>query len=284
MGRLKIGEIFVENGIITKKTLQRALARASAQNRRLGYILEDMGVATGEEIAQALASQFGYKRIRTISEYKMTPELQKLISVDVALRYMLFPLMLENSKLYVATADPTDIKIIDNISKNHNLEIVLFVASRTDIIEAINRNYFAKDSVPSKRRTILVAVRDLDTYAEIESLLSGSGYRLIVANDGILAFKMVLSESPCVVLTEKDLQKMDGYRLVEALNNLHEAKHIPVILLSDGSCLEEELVAYRRGFFEFIKMPIDPISLLTRVLKAVDAFDKSNNYRCNCAE
>jgi len=275
----KIGEIFVENGIITKKTLQRALARATKQQRRLGYVLEDMGVVTSDEIATALANQFGYKRIRNLVEYTLTPDLRKLISVDNAFSYMIFPFKLEKNKLYLATADPTDSKIINNISKNHDLEISLFVASRTEIIEAINKNYLGKGSLSSNRKTILVAVDILDTYVEIEQLLLSKGYRIMVAKDGIQAFKMILSESPCVVLTEKDLKKLDGYRLIEAMKNLPEAKHIPAILVSNGSCLEEEFVAYNRGFYEFIKTPIDQISLMTKVQKAIDAFENINYYR-----
>ncbi len=276
--RRMLGEIFIENGIISKMTLQRALDRASSQKRRLGYVLEDMGVVTGEEIAQALADQFGFSRAGDLDGYGFKSDLQKLINVDDAFCHMLFPLKLDNNLLFLATADPTDTKIIRNIAKNHGLEVVLLVATRTEIIQAINRNYLGKSLPGTRKRTVVVAVDKLDTYAEIEKILASKGYRVMVANDGIQAFKMILSEFPCVVLAEKDLQKLDGYRLIEAMNNLPEAKHIPAIMISDGTSPEEELVAYDRGFFEFIKTPIDHISLMTKVKKAVDAFDKAHVF------
>ncbi len=277
--RRKIGEIFVENGIITKMTLERALARACSQQRRLGFVLEDMGVVTGEEIAQALADQFGYARAGDLAVYEFNTDLQKLISVDDAFSNMLFPLKLENNILFLATADPTDTRIIMNISKNNCVAIVLFVATRSEIIEAINRNYLGKASSGHHRKTVVVAVENLDTYVEIEKVLASKGYRVMVAGDGIQAFKMILSESPSVVLVEKELGKLDGYRLIEAMNNLPEAKHIPTIMIGDGTCPEDELISYDRGFFEFIKTPIDTISLMTKVKKAIDAFDKTHNFR-----
>lgn len=275
----KIGEIFVENGTITHKTLQRALERLREAKKysKLGYILEDMGVVTGDEMAQALAIQFGYKRVRDLSKYILTPDLLSLFSVEIALRYMLFPLKIKKNKLYIAIADPTETKIISNISTNHNLEVIPLVATRSDIIAAINKNYLGKDMLVNKRKTILVADDNSDTCrAELELLLSTHNYRVITVNDGIEAFKLTLSESPCVIITCKELPKLGGYMLLEAIQNLPETKNIPVILLSDGTNVEEEAIAYKHGFYEYAAKPINQVSLVTKVKKAVHAFDKAH--------
>ena len=276
--RKRIGEIFVENGTITEKTLQRALTRATMQRGKLGYILEDMGVVTGDEIAQALASQYGYKRVRNLVKFRLTDNLLNLVTVEIAFRYMLFPLKIKKNKLYIAIADPTDTKIIANISINHNLEVIPFVATRSDIIAAITKNYLGKDMLLSKRKTIIVAGDNSEIHADIEHVLTSKGYRVILARDGIQAFKMTLSESPCVVITEKTLPKLDGYRLVEAIKNLPETRYIPVILVSDGSYKEEELMAHNHGFFEYITTPINHISLITKVKKAVHIYDSKVNH------
>ncbi|HLO26935.1 MAG TPA: response regulator [Geobacteraceae bacterium] len=271
--RKRIGEIFVNNGTITEITLQRALDRSTKQRGKLGYILEDMGVVTGDEIAQALASQYGYKRVRNLVKFKLTDDLLNLVTVETAFRYMLFPLKIKKNKLYIAIADPTDTKIISNISINHNLEVIPFVATRSDIIAAITKNFLGKDMLLSKRKTILVAADNSEVHADIEHALSSKGYRVLIARDGIQAFKMVLSESPCVVITEKTLPKLDGYRLIEAIKNLPETRYVPVILVDDGSYNEEELIAHNHGFFEYITTPINPVSLITRVKKAVHLYD-----------
>ena len=276
--RKKIGEIFVENGTITETTLQRALERAARIHIRLGDILEDMGVVTGEEIAQALARQFGFRRVNNLDKYVLTSDLLNLFSAEIAFRYMLFPLKIKNNKLYIAIADPTDTRIIANISANHRMEVIPLVATRAEIIAAINKNYLGKNPLVSGRKTVLVAEDSDETCKELESLLAGNGYRVICARDGIEAFKLTLSESPTVVITSKELPKLGGYSLHEAIKCLPEAKSIPVILLDDSTNVEEEAIAHRHGFFEFVAKPINRVSLLTRVKKAVTAYEKSRYY------
>ena len=53
----QLGDILVESGLITKKTLERALERARAGGRRLGQALEEMGVITEAELMEALIRQ-----------------------------------------------------------------------------------------------------------------------------------------------------------------------------------------------------------------------------------
>lgn len=52
-----LGDILVEEEVISRKTLERALARQKAEGKRLGEVLEDMGVLTAQELAEALQYQ-----------------------------------------------------------------------------------------------------------------------------------------------------------------------------------------------------------------------------------
>ena len=185
----KIGEILVANGTISEKTLQRALEKLKKENKKIGVALEDMEVVTGQEIAQALADQLGCEIVTDIAKYSFPPDLLKLISVDIAMRHLLFPLKKQGNKLCLAMADPTDMKIASNLSKNHDLEVVPFIATRWDIITAINKHYLGKDSKPDLRKTVLVVEDNYLINSEMEQLLSKEGYRVVSAKDGIEAFK-----------------------------------------------------------------------------------------------
>ncbi|HTP65317.1 MAG TPA: two-component system response regulator, partial [Geobacteraceae bacterium] len=46
----QLGDLLVEAGIITVKTLERALSRQTGSGKRLGMVLEEMGVLTDEEL------------------------------------------------------------------------------------------------------------------------------------------------------------------------------------------------------------------------------------------
>jgi CheY-like chemotaxis protein len=273
MERMRIGQIFVKNGTISEITLQRALERAERKNRKLGYTLVDMGVVTVEELTEALALQFVYKIVHNIRSHIFPKNVLEIISADIAMRYLLFPLKREGNELYLAMADPTDTRIISNIAENNGVTIVPVIASRADIIGAINKYYHGRDSHAERDRTVLIAEDSSLACADIEQILASSGYKVLIAKDGIEAFKMAIQESPCVIITDKEMPNFNGYRLLESLQSLHETKNIPVILLTSSSSSLDEEDAFKKGFFDFMAKPVNDVTLVTRVGRAFRAFE-----------
>lgn len=271
--RQKLGEIFVEKGLVTPTTLERALLRARRQKKKVGFVLEDIEVITGEELADALAQQYGYRVVSDFARFKFSPDALRLLSVDVALPNLLFPLKVENGRLAIAMADPTDTRIIANIAANHSLKIVPYIATRRDIIAAINRHYLGKTSESSgEERTILVAEDNKLLYTMLSNILTQEGYRVVVAMDGMEAYQTALAEAPQVILTDKEMPKMDGYALLSALKNLPETRLIPVILLTGVADGDEEARAFEKGFFDFMAKPVREATLVTRVKRALQYY------------
>ncbi|HWI40103.1 MAG TPA: response regulator [Verrucomicrobiae bacterium] len=272
----KLGEIFVANGTISARTLERALARAAAQQKKLGQVLEEMGVVTGEEVADALSVQFGCRRIGNLADRRYPKEVLDLVTPEVATLYMLFPLKKEGGRLYVAVADPTDTRIISNMAANYGLSVEAVVATRSDIIAAINRHYLNKEKESSGRGVVLIAEDDQLVAAELSAPLLREGYRVVVARDGIEAFKKAISESPHCIITDKEMPSFSGYRLLQALTEFPETRRIPVILLTASSSAEEEAEAFRKGFFDFIAKPVREATLSSRVRRAIQAHHASD--------
>jgi CheY-like chemotaxis protein len=274
MEHKKIAEIFVADETISLKTLQRALERGKKENKKVGLVLEEMGVVTGEEIADVLARQFGYQRIAAIVGHSFPREVLDLVTVETAIRYLLFPLRKEGNKLYLAIADPTETRIISNIADNLELVIIPFIATRSEILAAINKHYLGKGSVTDKRKTVLVVDDTPLVVSEIGQILDRQGYRVVTSKDGIDAFKKAISECPHVILTDKEVPGLSGYRLLDALKNLPETAAIPVILHTASLDCEEEAVSYQKGFFDFMQKPVKEVTLITRVRRAVDTHDR----------
>jgi CheY-like chemotaxis protein len=268
-GRRKIGEILVANGTISEKTLQRALEKAQRERHRVGEALEIMGVATGAEIAGALAEQFRCKTVRNFADYSYPPELLRLISVDTATRHFLFPLKLEKNLLYLAMADPTDTRVVSILAKNCEVTVVPLIASRGDIIAAVNRHYLGKAGGADKRQTVLIVEDNPVLGSELEKMLSREGYRIIAARDGMEAFKKAISEAPGVIVTDKEMPFFDGYKLLESLKSIPETRRIPVILLTSSPNGREEADAFDRGFFDFLAKPVTEVTLVSRIKRAL---------------
>ncbi len=267
-GRKRIGEIFIEKGLITEKTLQRALERAKRQKKKIGLTLEEIEVITREELARALAEQFGCKVVSNFARFNFPPELFRIIPEDVALRHILFPLKVDSGRLAVAMADPTNTRIVNSVAEGHGLKVVPFIATRQDILSAINRHYLGKNIEHLHGMCVMVVEDDLLASSMISDILTKEGYRVIVARDGMEAYKTMLSEAPHVVITDKIMPKLDGYGLLDMLKSLPETRDIPVLLLTGNADSDEEARAFQKGFFDVMKKPVKGATLITRVRRA----------------
>ncbi len=271
----KLGEIFLEQNIVSAKTVERVIALSKSLNKRFGTVLEEMGLITGEELAYALAKQYNCKMISNFANGSFSPQVLAIIPAEVALQNLLFPLKREGDKLAMAMADPTNAKVVGNIAANNNLTIVPFVATCKEINAAICKNYFGTETQEPTRKTVLVVDDDKMALDMISKIL-GREYLVYTAVDGMEAYKEALSKRPHVILTDKEMPKFDGYRLINSLKNLPETKTIPTILISATSSIEEELKAFEAGFFDFIQKPINPPVLLARVKRAFDFSEKKH--------
>lgn len=274
----RLGEILVEQGILSPKTRDRVLHRAEILGRRLGNVLEDLELVTGEELAAALAIQHGYKTVIHLTRLAVPPALLELMPVEVAMQHLVFPLKREGNRLALAMTDPTDMRIADNLAVDSGLEIVPFIATKQEIREAISHHYFGQPAARPTSRTVLVVDDDRMILAILTEILEKDGYRVLSARDGMDAFRTVITESPHVVVTDLVMPKLDGYGLINALKSTSETSFIPVILISGQmKTEEEEIKAFERGFFDVILKPLNQASVRARVKRAFHFYD--HQYR-----
>jgi CheY-like chemotaxis protein len=274
----RLGEILVEQGILSLKTRDRVLRRAEILQRRLGNVLEDLGLVTGEELAAALAIQHGYKTATNLNHFTVPPELFELVPIEVAMQHLVFPLKKEGCRLALAMTDPTDMRICINLAADSGLEIVPFIATKQEIREAISHHYLGKPAARPTSRTVLAVDEDRLIRSMLTEILDKDGYRMLTANDGMQAFRTVIAESPHVIITDLVMPKLDGYGLLNALKNIPETSYIPVILISGQlKTEEEELKAFDKGFFDVIRKPLNQASVRARVKRAFHFYD--HQYR-----
>lgn len=276
--RKKLGEIFVEKGIITTKTVERMLSIAQRQGKRFGTVLEDLELVSGEEIAEALAEQHGVRVVHNLTQYSYPPEVLQLVTADLAVENGLFPLKIDNGRLAVALADPTDTRIAGNIAANNQLTVYPYVATRKEIHAAICKFYLGKEVDNSKQPTILVVEDDKLIATMLHDILTRQGYHVITAADGMEAFKEVIAHKPQVVVTDKEMPKLDGFGLFDAMQKIPETRFIPVILLTGRTSSEDETHAFDKGFFDFIVKPITAATIATRVRRAVQFYEHKYYY------
>jgi len=273
--RKRLGEIFVGLNILTPVTVERIVTLSKGLNKRFGTVLEEMGLVTGEELANALAQQHNCRTIFNFSSNSFPRQLLDLIPSEVALQNLLFPLKLQGDILALAITDPTNVKVVKNIADNNKLRMALFVTTSKEINLAICRHYFGMNVVKPAKNTILVVDEDKTTLATLSQILSRD-YTVHGARDGMEAYKEVLVKKPRVVVADREIPKLDAFGLFDALRNIPETKSIPLILTSSKASSELETAAFNKGFFDFISKPVNPPTLLNRVKRAFDFCQKEH--------
>jgi len=264
----KLGQILIENEILSVKTAERVLAISNKHNKRFGWTLEKMGLATGGEIAAALAQQYNLKIASNLIKFSYAQEVLQLITCEFAVQNLVFPLKRDGDKLLLAVADPTNMKLVENMAVNCGVQISICLATRSDIYEAICKFYLNKRVEEPARDTVLVVEDDQVSSELVKFNLANAGYNVIIANDGLEGFNKIISERPHVIITDKVMPKFDGFFLLKSIKSIPEFESVPVILMSDKLTPSEELEVFDMGFFDYIAKPFKSAPLLSRVRRA----------------
>ena len=229
--RKQIGSLLVDAGIISVKTLERTLEIQKGSGKRLGALLREMGIVTEEEVVEALASQCRLKTVRNFADHPFPKELLDLVTAQIALDKMIFPLKRHDGTLAIAVLDPLDRETFAQLAQRTGMRIYLALSTREDIIAAIEKHYLGGERVKAFRQKILL-IDDSPVFTQVlETALGKEGYE-VMAGDGIEGLKLAISSHPDLILCDLFMPRMDGYNFLHAIKGQRELAGIPVILVT----------------------------------------------------
>jgi CheY-like chemotaxis protein len=270
--RKRLGRIFIDKGLLTETAARRMAAIARERKTLFGTFLEQIGLVTPEELAEALAIHFNCKMARDFARLSYPPLLLRMLPIEAVVEHTVFPLKLENGKLALAAIDPANTKLFDEIAQKHNVQVTCFVATRNEINRAIARHYMERD-IDSAEKTILLVEDDELIRTAVSDVLKKHGYAVETATDPMAAFKIIFVHKPMLIITDKIMPKLGGYEFLDAVKRIPEFRFTPVILMTANACPDEEQVAFDKGFFDIILKPVKEVSLVKRVQRAIQSVD-----------
>ncbi len=145
MKAVRLGEILVEEGLITRQQLQDALLLQKDKRKPLGEVLIELGYIDEETILNALSKQLNIPYVSFkggMLKMLNGQKLDEILPYDVALRYVVFPLNLnEQDVLTCAVNDPLDVILLDNLTRITGKKINFVLSSKQDILQAIDKYY-----------------------------------------------------------------------------------------------------------------------------------------------
>ena len=138
--RKKIGECLIQAGLITEEDLQSALVEHKRTGERLGAVLVRMGLASEKQVTKALAYQLGFPYV-SLADEPPDPAAIVLIPKEVALKRVCVAVRLEKNLLTVAMSDPLLFSLVQDLEFQTGYRIRQVVATRTDIVQALECGY-----------------------------------------------------------------------------------------------------------------------------------------------
>lgn len=138
--RKRIGEILLEQHLISQQQLDDALAEQKVTGEKLGDCLIRKGLVSREEIEHCLALQSGVSSFN-LSSYIIEPDVVKLIPEAFARKYNVMPIFLTENTLTVATVDPSNVFIIDELQRITKLIVEPVLAQELDIKKTHDQYY-----------------------------------------------------------------------------------------------------------------------------------------------
>ncbi len=159
----KLGEMLIEAGVIDDLQLRSALGHQKQWGGRLASTLINLNLVNERSIASILEKKLGQKCI-SLEDIQIQPEALKKINYDIARKQSILPLDFDKKTLTIAMSDPTDLKIIDELSFRFGVRIKPVLAIESSINKALDKYY--KDT-SSRGKSYTVDFKNLPDKMEL---------------------------------------------------------------------------------------------------------------------
>lgn len=142
MNNIRIGDVLLESGFINEQQLKEALNKQqqSGKGKMLGEIILEMGLVSETQLAQALSIRLKVPVVDLMTE-KVNSEAVGKIPQSVAKEKLVFAYQINHGRLLVATNDPVNFYIFEDLKVQTGMEIIPKLATKTQIEAAINKYY-----------------------------------------------------------------------------------------------------------------------------------------------
>jgi MSHA biogenesis protein MshE len=170
--KVRLGEILVQQKLLSEEQLGLALADQKRTGRKLGRVFVENGFVTEDQISGALAKQLDIPYIN-LKFYNINPEVVRLLPETQARRFRALVLEDRRGSLLIGMSDPTDLFAYDEIARLVKKAIELAVVNETEVLGAIDRIYRRTEEITDFAREL---EQDLgDAFVDFGALAANPG-------------------------------------------------------------------------------------------------------------
>ncbi len=142
MRNIRIGDYLVEQKLITPEQLEKVLAaqKESQGSKRFGEMVVEMGFISEVRLAQALAGKLRVPYV-DLANIEIDEEAVRRIPENLAKKYTVIAINIQGRRLTVATDDPINFNILEDIKMQTGMDTIPVLATKTAINKAIGQLY-----------------------------------------------------------------------------------------------------------------------------------------------
>jgi type IV pilus assembly protein PilB len=134
----QLGEILLDEGLVSEAQLMAALDEQMARGQSLGRTLVEIGVLTEGQLVAALARQVGMAFV-DLDEYPVDRSAVSMVPAALCRRYTVLPVGFQDGSLILATADPGNVVAVDDVRTVSGMSVLPIVATFENLSRAIDR-------------------------------------------------------------------------------------------------------------------------------------------------
>ncbi|NOR83973.1 MAG: response regulator, partial [Ardenticatenales bacterium] len=101
----------------------------------------------------------------------------------------------------------------------------------------------------------------------IATILGRQGHQVVAASDGKEGLAAVEAQKPDVAIIDVMMPGIDGYEVTRRLRQDPDFIHLPILILTGRSELQEKLNAFEAGADDYMSKPFEPAELIARLSK-----------------
>ncbi len=146
--KIRIGDLLVQNGVISEPQLMTALAEQKKSGRQLGKTLVDLGYVDEEHFLSFLSQQMGLPLVK-LRNYQFNNELARRLPETLARRFRAIILSETNGELLVGMADPMDLLAYDELVRVLKQPVQQAVVRESELLTTLDLIYRRTDEIAS---------------------------------------------------------------------------------------------------------------------------------------
>lgn len=140
----RLGEILIEDGILSPKNLEEALNQQKKEGGVIGQILIRLGYISEDDLVAAVAKQLKVPYI-PLANYSINTDAVSLLTKDYCVKNQLIIFDQTEKNIFLALGDPLNENAVEEIKKKFGLTPQIFISTTTEVLSMLDI-LFAKTS------------------------------------------------------------------------------------------------------------------------------------------